>query len=85
MNTESEKLVLSGTGTPESAGTRVDRGDPRHWVLGGFYFNPDDPSIFVDERHGAGFTLNFARRESWAIAAAIFVPAVYMIVRKLFF
>ena len=82
MNTESEKLVLSGASAPESAGSRDDRGNPRYWKLGGFYYNPADPSIFVAERHGEGFTLNFARRESWAIASAVFVPTTIVIVRK---
>ena len=85
MNTESEKLVLSGTGAPESTKPRIDRDDPRLWVLGGIYYNPADPCILVDERHGAGYTLNFARHEAWAIAAAFFVPAIYVIVRKLIF
>jgi uncharacterized membrane protein len=33
--------------------------DNRNWVLGMFYVNRDDPSIFVERRFGFGYTLNF--------------------------
>ena len=37
------------------------------WKLGVFYFNPDDASVFLPERFGIGWTLNFARPAAWAI------------------
>ncbi|MBZ5639984.1 MAG: DUF1648 domain-containing protein [Acidobacteriia bacterium] len=33
--------------------------DNRHWVLGMFYVNRDDPSFLVERRFGIGYTLNF--------------------------
>jgi len=33
--------------------------DNRRWALGMFYFDPQDPSIFVEKRFGIGYTLNF--------------------------
>ncbi len=36
-----------------------DRDDDKNWKLGLFYFNPDDPSIFIEKRFGIGFTINF--------------------------
>ena len=32
-----------------------------------FYFNPDDASLFLPERFGVGWTLNWARPAVWAI------------------
>jgi uncharacterized membrane protein len=33
--------------------------DNRCWVLGAFYVNRDDPSLFVEHRFGFGYTINF--------------------------
>lgn len=41
--------------------------DDAYWKLGVFYFNPDDASVFLPERFGIGWTLNFARPAAWAI------------------
>ena len=43
--------------------------DNRHWVLGAFYVNRDDPCIFVEKRFGFGYTINFG---NWK-AVALFV------------
>lgn len=40
--------------------------DDAHWKLGVFYFNPDDASLFLPERFGFGWTMNFARPAAWA-------------------
>lgn len=37
------------------------------WKLGVLYFDPDDASVFLPERFGIGWTLNFARPAAWAI------------------
>ncbi len=56
--------------------------DDEHWKLGVFYWNPEDPSLFLPERFGVGWTCNFARPAVWAIMAggllltAAFVVAV---------
>jgi len=41
------------------------------WKLGVFYFNPDDPALFVEKRFGIGWTLNFANRKSILVFGAI--------------
>lgn len=47
--------------------------DNRQWVLGVFYVNRDDPSIFVEKRFGLGYTINFG---NWkAIALLLFFLA----------
>jgi uncharacterized membrane protein len=41
---------------------------------GTFYYNPDDPAIFVEARMGGfGYTANFARPLSWVLAALVFL------------
>jgi uncharacterized membrane protein len=45
------------------------------WKLGMFYFNPDDPALFVEKRIGIGYTVNFAHASAWIIMAlALLVP-----------
>lgn len=52
--------------------------DDSHWKLGGIYFNPQDPSIWIEKRMGIGWTVNFARPMAWVFLLAI--PAVIIIV-----
>jgi uncharacterized membrane protein len=35
------------------------------WRGGQFYYNPQDPAIFVQTRVGSSYTLNFGNRASW--------------------
>lgn len=37
------------------------RGDDKHWALGMFYHNPDDPAYVVEDRFGNGIGFNFSR------------------------
>ena len=45
--------------------------DDEKWILGGIYFNPADPSLFVEKRSGIGRTLNFGRPVAWVILGVI--------------
>jgi uncharacterized membrane protein len=42
-----------------------------YWKAGVFYFNPDDPAIFVSKRVGIGYTMNFANRMSWLVVVGM--------------
>lgn len=44
-----------------------DNDDDAHWKLGVLYFNPDDASVFLPERFGFGWTINFARPAAWIL------------------
>jgi len=48
-----DKWVQSGDGVG-------DFDEDQYWKGGLFYFNKNDPSIFVEKRFGVGWTLNFA-------------------------
>lgn len=60
--------------------------DDEHWKLGVFYFNVDDPSLFLPERFGVGWTVNLARPAVWAILVggaaltAAFIAGVTLLV-----
>ncbi|QQP71255.1 DUF1648 domain-containing protein [Carnobacterium sp. CS13] len=49
--------------------------EDQYWKLGVFYYNPADPSIWVEKRFGVGTTTNFARWQSWAIIVGILILA----------
>lgn len=58
--------VSSGKDTEE-----MDRDDDKYWKLGQFYFNPDDPTIFIEKRFGIGWTINFANIKGWLILVGV--------------
>jgi uncharacterized membrane protein len=64
---------------PEGSAGAVARDDDRFYKLGLFYFNPDDPSVWVPKRFGVGWTVNMARPATWlflgGLAAVIAVSA----------
>jgi uncharacterized membrane protein len=47
--------------------------DNSHWVLGMFYVNRDDPSVFVEKRFGLGYTINFGNRRALVLLAGFLV------------
>lgn len=55
--------------------------DDAHWKLGSIYYNPQDPSLWIEKRTGIGWTVNFARPMSWVFL--IGVPAIIIIVSLL--
>lgn len=50
--------------------------DDAKWVWGMFYYNPSDPSTFVEKRTGIGYTLNFARPAGWILLLGILLFVV---------
>jgi uncharacterized membrane protein len=57
--------------------------DNRHWVLGTFYVNRDDPSFLVEHRFGLGYTLNFGNPRAVALLAVFAVLIVALVVLSL--
>jgi uncharacterized membrane protein len=47
--------------------------DNRRWLLGMFYVNRDDPSIFVEKRFGLGYTINFGNPKALSLLVAFLV------------
>lgn len=50
---------------------RVNRDDDMYWKLGQFYFNREDPALFLEKRFGVGWTVNWARPLVWIILLLI--------------
>jgi uncharacterized membrane protein len=55
-----------------------------YWKAGVFYYNPNDPAIFVSKRVGIGYTMNFANKMSWVVLVGILLIALLpvLLVRK---
>lgn len=54
--------------------------DNKYWKLGLFYFNPQDPSIFLEKRMGIGWTINFG--SSIAVGGFIaFISLLFIYIR----
>lgn len=60
--------------------------NPAHWAWGMFYFNRNDPRVFVDKPNPEyGITLNFAHPKTYGFLLILFLFfgfIVYMIGRK---
>lgn len=59
----------------------INRKDDQHYKFGSIYYNPNDPSLFVEKRVGLGMTLNFARpaaKVMMGIVAALVVGALVL-------
>lgn len=50
---------------------KISRDDDKYWKLGSFYYNKEDPAVFVEKRFGVGWTNNWAKWQSWLIIIAI--------------
>ncbi|WP_404450984.1 DUF5808 domain-containing protein [Virgibacillus necropolis] len=57
-------------------GKVIDRDDDRFWKLGVFYYNKNDPSIFLEKRFGVGWTNNWAHPLSWVFILVVIAGAV---------
>jgi uncharacterized membrane protein len=56
------RIKLKNKSEPDEK--KVDRDDDKHWKGGIIYHNPDDPAIFVEQRFGVGWTINFGNRKA---------------------
>ena len=63
-------IVLVVRAVSQSAGGPSEVTPDGCWH-GSFYYNPQDPALFVDGRTGFGLTANFARRLVWLLLAII--------------
>jgi uncharacterized membrane protein len=61
----------------------IDREDDKYWILGDFYYNPDDPLLFVEKRMGVGWDFNYARPMAKVLIAAIALLIIGVIVMSI--
>ena len=57
----------------------------KYYVLGLFYYNPHDPSLFVERKVGLGQDMNWAHRKSYMLVAFMILFPVLVIVAILYF
>jgi uncharacterized membrane protein len=78
------------SGSRSSAGERAgahaerkpvgDRTPDECWKGGGlFYYNPNDPALWVEKRFGVGYTVNFARCGAWFLLGGVLLFGVLSI------
>lgn len=58
----------------------VARDDDRHWKAGIFYYNPDDPAVFVRRRFGIGWTVNNGNPRGWLALGSILLIVALIVV-----
>lgn len=60
----------------------IYRDDDKNWILGGFYYNKNDPSIFIEKRIGIGWDVNLGNPIGMII---MIVPLILTIVVVVYF
>lgn len=63
----------------------INRDDDKYWKLGQFYFNKNDPSLFIEKRFGIGWSINFARPVTWILLGGIILLSLLPLFISLFF
>lgn len=70
---------------PAAEGSPVlgDASPDRAWIAGIFYFNPQDPAIFVEKRMGLGWTLNYGNKWAWLFTVVVLgvPPLIFLLLR----
>lgn len=59
----------------------INRQDDRFWKLGLFYYNKEDPTLFIEDRFGVNAGLNYARPSAWifvAVLAAVLIATTVL-------
>jgi len=72
----SVKLGQDGSRLMDVKSDQIQVDDDIYWKFGMFYYNSNDPSVFVGKRVGLGWTVNFARWQSWAMLGILVVIIV---------
>jgi hypothetical protein len=56
----------------------AEQNGDRHWRLGMYYCNRQDPALFIQNRCGPGYTLNFGNLYAWPIALFVLGDFVFL-------
>ena len=59
--------------SPEDEISKQRQNDPDNWKCEYFYFNRQDPRIFVPKKSGYGVTPNFANPKSIIVLVTLFI------------
>jgi len=62
IDVESDRVESAkSTAKPTAKSRTRGHGDDKFWIIGMYYYNPDDPAFFVEDRFGANLGFNYAR------------------------
>lgn len=64
--------------------TVIDRDDDIFWKWGMLYYNPDDPSVFIEKRFGIGWTINYGHPWGKIIMAMLIIIIVASLLMPIF-
>lgn len=64
--------------------TEIERDQDEYWKLGQFYFNSEDPALFIEKRFGIGWTVNVGNKKIWFVLLISLSLIVLSIVITLF-
>ncbi len=78
-------VVARAYSRPEPEGAPMEATPEQCWRGGIFYYNPDDPALFVEKRVGVGYDFNYGNRLTWVILGAIllFIAGTIFLAPKL--
>ncbi|WP_410479542.1 DUF5808 domain-containing protein [Pedobacter nutrimenti] len=62
----------------------IKKQNSKFYKLGLFYYNPDDPSLYVEKRIGIGQDFNWAHRKSYLLFVFIILFPVLVIIIPLY-
>ncbi|MEQ8198139.1 MAG: DUF5808 domain-containing protein [Clostridiaceae bacterium] len=65
--------------------TIINKDDDDCWKLGSIYYNPNDPSLFVEKRFGVGWTLNYGNKAAIVITVLFIVFIISICIFPLIF
>lgn len=61
-----------------NSGKSLNKDEDRFWKAGLIYFNPQDPTLFIEKRFGIGWGLNYGRFEAYIVIGAV-IGSIFLI------
>lgn len=58
---------------------QFERNGDEFWRWGLFYYNPSDPTVFIQHRSGPGYTVNFAKTTSWVLVTLLLADFAFLL------
>jgi hypothetical protein len=56
----------------------IERSGDQFWRWGLFYYNPSDPTLFIQHRSGPGYTVNFANVMAWPLTLLVVADIIFL-------
>ena len=63
---------------------KPEENDLKYWKLGLFYYNPNNPELYVDKRFGIGQTFNFAHKKAYYLLLFLILFPILVVIVPLY-